>query len=489
MNAKGEYCLYHDISVEQITLEGTQYGYAEFPEIDSEKVAKTCTDEGTCGGYDFKGNEEHFTMVLPENRIIENAHQTFYVYYERNRYTLTMDPDTGVLPVGTTLPDGTVLTEPSNKPFVAGEYYFNQTVKLPALGKDPERNGYGFSAWMTADNNTWSGKMDSANLVLVPKFQAKWSDVYFWIADFTYYTTLHGVTDAPLTMPAAPKRDGYTFKGWDQTFDKFPAGGADVYALWEAKEYKITFNANKPTDYQTPELSGTMAPVSGYKYYTDQALPANQYKVAGYAFKGWNTQANGKGVSVSDMGMVGTTVMGDFATDELVLYAQWEKKPTRHYAITFQLMNTNGEYVERAAAYATTYEGDVCNIEKDVRGSSYLGNPDGFYLDGIDYNVVIENAVEGANGYWVVDSGIKIERRKFELKWDLNGGMILGSDYTPDGMYYYGAAIKYPSREALTYPSGGYKFAAFKDTYADSYFVLPNMPARDVLLRAEWEKF
>lgn len=121
---------------------------------------------------------------------------------------------------------------------------------------------------------------------------------------------------------------GFVFNGWntkaDGTGTRYAPGATllvektnvTLYAQWKAlPTFTITFNGNSPT-------SGT-APVDSKKYLESEiaAIPDNTGKLVktGYTFVGWNTKADGSGVSYPSGGAfkVGTT--------NLVLFAQWVK--------------------------------------------------------------------------------------------------------------------------------------------------------------------
>ena len=79
----------------------------------------------------------------------------------------------------------------------------------------------------------------------------------------------------------------------------------------ETEIYTVTFDANSG--------SGTMEP---QEFEADKAevLTANAFTRDGYTFTGWNTKADGSGVSYTDEQSV--TVSGD-----MTLYAQWKQNP------------------------------------------------------------------------------------------------------------------------------------------------------------------
>ena len=134
--------------------------------------------------------------------------------------------------------------------------------------------------------------------------------------NYEKYTYSQGLT---LPTAAQTKRTGYTFDGWytdaafadDTKVTKLTATDADdktFYAKWTANEYTVTY------DYQdaTGGDSTKTKQVTYDAAYGD--LPAPEK--TGYSFKGWYTQAGGKGAKVLE-----TTKMT--VAQDHDLYAYW----------------------------------------------------------------------------------------------------------------------------------------------------------------------
>ncbi len=119
-------------------------------------------------------------------------------------------------------------------------------------------------------------------------------------------------------------KTGYTFMGWattreradhgtvdyvnESTFTMNSINGVTLYAVWQARQYQVTFNANGG--------SGTMEPQT-ITYDSASALKANAFTRAGYTFTGWNTAEDGSGMSYPDV--CSYTMINEGIT----LYAQW----------------------------------------------------------------------------------------------------------------------------------------------------------------------
>ena len=171
-------------------------------------------------------------------------------------------------------------------------------------------------------------------------------------------TKTHGQS---LTLSSVkPTKDGYTFQGWSASstgsVQYYPGstytGNANLtlYAVWSAKTYTITYNAN----------GGTGAPSSQTKYY-NQGLTLSYTKPTrpGYAFQGWSTSSTGS-VQYNS----GSTFTGNY---DQTLYAVWK---TATYTVYF---NANGGTVSRSSQ-AVTYG--------DAYGSLPTPTRDGYAFDG-----------------------------------------------------------------------------------------------------------
>ena len=139
-------------------------------------------------------------------------------------------------------------------------------------------------------------------------------------------------------------RNGYTFTGWNTSFDGNGTHYDDdalvknltstkdevisLYAEWEKNSYTIKFNANEPTGYTS---EGTMADVD-MLYDTPKTLPLNMYTINGYTFDSWNTSLDGLGDKINN----GAEVNNLAPSGEITLYAKWN---INKYEVSF---NTDG---------------------------------------------------------------------------------------------------------------------------------------------------
>ena len=121
--------------------------------------------------------------------------------------------------------------------------------------------------------------------------------------------------------------DGYRFINWNTKADGsgvtyIPTqevvleDSLVLYAQWKPRNAMIRYDKNGG--------SGTMPDTILQSEETSVTLPSNTFTRKGYCFIGWNTKADGTGVSYIDKDTVSHTL------GVLILYAQWEKVSTSY---------------------------------------------------------------------------------------------------------------------------------------------------------------
>jgi len=274
---------------------------------------------------------------------------------------------------------GDVPTDPTR-------YQADLSVTVPGNTGNLQKAGYVFAGWNTnpsgtGTNYTQGQKFDikSSNAVLY----ACWSDrsVSFTVTyngngntsgtvptDSNNYRAGHIVTVPGNTGSLA--KTGYVFAGWNTKADgtgvvytqadTFAMGLSNItlYANWSANTtYTVTYNGNGST-------SGTV-PVDTTNYETGYTVTVlgNTGSLArtGYTFAGWNTAADGSGVTYT-FGQ--EFVMG---AANVTLYAKWTTTTT--YTVTYSGNgNTSGSVPTDSTNYPTgqtvTVLGNTGNLEK-----------------------------------------------------------------------------------------------------------------------------
>ena len=192
----------------------------------------------------------------------------------------------------------------------------------------------------------------------------------------------NGATVTVLGNTGTLVRTGYAFAGWNTQADgngtdrtvgsTFIMGTADVtlYAKWTINTYTVTYDGNGstggtvPTDSSSPYENGATVTVLGN---------TGTLVRTGYAFAGWNTQADGNG---TDRTVGSTFIMG---TADVTLYAKWTN--------SVHNITRNTYYAVIQAALDDANSGDTIEIA------------DGTYSESITFpssKVIILQSVNGA---------------------------------------------------------------------------------------------
>ena len=202
-----------------------------------------------------------------------------------------------------------------------------------------ERTGYTFSGWNTetdGSGNAYTNQQKVQNLTTeqdaTVTLYAQWTltpyAITYHVNDGTMpgtYPTTYNIESADITLPT-PTRDGYTFGGWYindgltgdavTTITTGAYGAKQFWAKWTAITYTVAFDKNGG--------SGDAMDNQDFTYDAYQNLTANTYTApTNNIFGGWNTKADGSGISFDDKEWVGNLTTENGAT--VTLYAQWKK--------------------------------------------------------------------------------------------------------------------------------------------------------------------
>ena len=198
----------------------------------------------------------------------------------------------------------------------AGSYKVDSNVTLLV----PTKEGYDFSYWeLIIGNSVLSG-----NIITIGSEETSIKAI--WIKKVTLTLNLDGGTiasnasgvysrKATVTL-GTPTKTGYDFSNWQKTAGDSTLSGniltigttdTTVKAIYTAKKYTVTYNANGGT------VSGTSKSVTYNAQYG--TLPTPQR--AGYSFLGWYTAKTG-GSKITE-----TTIVK--ITSNQTIYAQWKE--------------------------------------------------------------------------------------------------------------------------------------------------------------------
>lgn len=185
---------------------------------------------------------------------------------------------------------------------------------------NPVKDGYTFLGW------TGTGLTANTLKVVIPtgstgdrEYTANWAEKFFKIdwknydgTDLLNEVVSYGVI--PKYSGATPTRAStalyeYVFSGWSPKVVKATNDATYTAQFTEKlKTYKVTFNGNGST-------SGTMADQT-FTAGKAAKLTSNLFVKTGYSFNGWNTKANGTGISYANNASY-------TASSDITLYAQW----------------------------------------------------------------------------------------------------------------------------------------------------------------------
>lgn len=227
-------------------------------------------------------------------------------------------------------------------------------------GSSIKKDGYDFVGWATTNNASNPDYIGGSSQILTPSggsitLYPVWKqhtytiqyDLNHGVSSSVIHNQVVGLNDKVSITGIKPTREGYKFKGWSQTqrdscdlisvcdaeyvanqelINGIPNASKDqtyiLYAVWQPIQYYILFEGNTANSGNMGEMLVTYDKV--------EKLDKNTYQKTGYHFIGWNTQANGSGLSYLDE----TTVknLSSLQGDIVSLYAQWSPN---HYKVEF----------------------------------------------------------------------------------------------------------------------------------------------------------
>ena len=303
---------------------------------------------GFAGYFDADG-VQYYDSEMNSVRVWDKTkNATLYARWEGKTFTVTFDKESGIEGTSSV---AAVFNE--NMPSASAPSKVGYIFK----GYFDERNGAG-TQYYSEDMTSVSKWNKSSAATLYAYWEARTYTVSF---DYnggngnnddvisTYDSNMPTITDIPT-------RNGYIFTGY---FDAINGGekyyNADLtsakawdkventtlYAQWIGVNYSVIFDGNGNT-------SETMENQS-FVYGTSQNLNENLFVRTGYTFKGWNTEADGRGTNYSNCASVNNLTTEHNGT--VVLYAQWIANTYRvslgdkigPYRVSFDLNGGNGD--------------------------------------------------------------------------------------------------------------------------------------------------
>ena len=330
---------------------------------------------------------------------------TLYAQWRANRYTVQYDGNTA---------DG------GSTPEQAMTY--DQAASLTINGYT--KTGYTFTGWNTQPDGGGMAYDDGQSVINLAPVEGETVTLYAqWRAN-TYSIQYDGNTAdggstpeqamtydqaASLTINGYTKT-GYTFTGWNTQPDGTGAAFNDeqtvinlsprdediviLYAQWRANHYTIQFDGNTAESGSTPDQIMT--------YDQTAELTANGYTKTGFAFSGWNTQADGQGTGYTERESVKNLTTVD--DDTVLLYAQWRLRipgitVNQNVSAHGDTINVTGTDFEPNAEITFTVHStprEVGRVHADSNGQALFTFQMPFDIEAGDHTLLADNGIHSA---------------------------------------------------------------------------------------------
>ena len=375
----------------------------------------------------------------------------------------------------------------------------NGLAQMPVIQNDGNRQGYTKIGWAdtatakTAKYLPMRSYSFSSSVTLYSVWEPKTYNI-----TYVYNNGTNDKTTKPFTIEDKVTaldignitREGYSFVGWcektDGTGKVYSSGDiltfnddVTLYGIWSVNTYYIEYDANEGT--------GTIPKANYYGYQDATIEKASRLSREGYAFDGWNTEADGTGTNYD----ADATYYG---RESIKLYAKWKalKKVTLTYS-------ANGADAGSVPSSQEVYEGTTIsvpgqgnltkanytfagwNTKSDNSGVLYKENSSLIISDNVTlYAVWKENAIvkivynsnggEGtvselsvhAGEEFTLDGGSSLTRENYQfVKWNTKANGT-GTDYLPGNKYTV-------TQDTTLYAQWKYLYEGLKFTFNETY--------------------
>ncbi|WPK10276.1 InlB B-repeat-containing protein [Lysinibacillus louembei] len=262
-------------------------------------------------GYTFVGwyTENTFNNEWNFATDVVTGNITLYAKWSANPYTVTFETNGGT----------TIHTETAN---------YGEKVTKPV---DPTKAGHTFEDWYKNSefNIAWDFTTDVVTeaITLYAKWTTNTYPVTFEANGGSAIVAQQVPYNSQANEPTPPSKQGHTFVGWykDTALTQEWNFATDIvteaitlYAKWTTNPtYTVTYDKNGATGGTVPQDN------KAYEQNDNVTVQGNSGQLVrtNYTFKGWNTQADGKGIPyVKDA----TFPMGQI---NVTLYAEWTANP------------------------------------------------------------------------------------------------------------------------------------------------------------------
>ena len=306
------------------------------------------------------------------------------------------------------------------------EIYTTPSKEVQLISNSFTRTGYTFIGWNTEVDGSGTTYYNEQKISIDSDLTlyAQWTPIYTITfnanggsGSMSSKTVSAGYS---ISLPANTfTRSGYEFVGWnikaDGSGDTYtngqsitPSGNFTLYAQWKEKEYSITFNGNGG--------SGSMSSKTVSAGYSI-SLPANTFTRSGYEFVGWNTNADGSGVSYTNGQNINPS-------GNITLYAQWKVKEV-YYTITFNPNSGSGSMSSQTVSAGSSFYLSINTFTRS--GYQFVGWNTSSYGTGTSYT----------DGQFITPTGniiLYAQWKKIEEEQEQVSGSHQGHDYVDLGL-------------------------------------------------------
>lgn len=411
-------------------------------------------------GYSFLGWSTSRTATTasyqPGERYSANSTRTLYAVWEIDTYTISYDGNGG-----TNVPSSQTKTYDAD---------------LVLSSTTPKKIGYDFGGWATSSDGA---PIYDPGDTYIPNESVTLYAVWYEKTYMVIYSANGGSGapssqlkqyNEPLTLSSSiPTRAGYTFLGWATSTTASQADYAAgstyennaslwLYAVWKAKTYTVTFDAN----------GGSGAPDPQTKTYgVTLVLPETKPTKAGHTFVGWATTSNATQATYQ--------AGGSFSTNgNLTLYAVWSIKT---YTVSFDANGGTGAPSDQTKTYGSTL---TLSTAKPTRvGYTFLGWATDDTADNADY---------AAGGSYTKNADLTLyavwEINTFTVSYNANGGVGTPAEQTKVYDVALTLSTQKPTRTGYTFRGWSTDSSADSATYVAGGSYTANASAT---LYAVWE--
>lgn len=297
-----------DYKVEHYMMD-TEGEYTLAPEVENLKALTGTTVNAeikTLEGFaqDMDANLATVTTAT----VAADGSTVLKVYYERLKYTLTIDRDNGE--------EAEVI-----------EYYYDEAVETVIA----EKEGHSFVEWIDEEENSTEvpAKMPAENTYIKATWEADTFDAIYMNGEEVFDRTSSTYGDPITPAYADPAKDGYTFAGWVDAdgkkfsdYESMPAKELTFTATWEARTDMAyvteIFEMDVNGDYQSKSRETKTDGVTGETVTLEYTVPAG--------FHLDETKANVLEGTIPETGML--TLVAYIARNEHVLSTTVDSETT-----------------------------------------------------------------------------------------------------------------------------------------------------------------